>query len=269
MKRENSLSYGVRKSLLSHKHKLTFYIVSILWIAVVMQVVVSKLVQSETDILAALIRTNSEDSTYELETAAHFGNGDLSLEAKEEIIYYVADKIGLTINDEINVKKLDKDSEVFIEKESKNAKTLIKLVSVEEKDSLGISETNHYILIRLRIGEDSKSILSYRNLIKDILTDLGTSNIQTTIQLIDTYEGKLSLDEINSIADNMIDSLYGKVSYENRQEDFFTVYAYSALLEEYITSMDTKINIHIAANFDEQSNTTKLYLGSPVIKIDY
>lgn len=269
MESKYSLFYDLKQLFHDHKHKMTFYVVAVLWIAVIMQIAVTSFMQTEDNILEALVRTNSEVNAFELETAAEFGNGYLSIEAKEEVIRLVAEKIGLEVDEEIEVLKQGNNSEVFIDKTSKNARTLIKLVSVEEEDSLGVVEMNHYILVRLKVNENLNSIVQYRDLLNKILSDLNSSNIQTTMQLIGTYQGKLSLDQMNAIADNMIKLLHGEVSYENRQEDFFTVYAYSGLLEEYITSMGTKINIHIATNFDETTDTTMLYLGAPVIKADY
>ena len=201
-----------------NKKRLVSYIVLTLWIAVIMQFVVDRLVQSETDIFATLIKNNSEVTSFELETAANLGTGDLSLENKEEIVAYIAKGIGLRIDEKIKTYNLDRTSETLIEKKSKNSNTLIKLISMESKNSIGIIEMEHYIIVRLEVLEDIHSFIYYRDLIEDLLKDLGSENVQTTMQLAGTYEGKLSLDEIDKLVSTMIEHLHGEITYYNRIE---------------------------------------------------
>lgn len=113
------------------------------------------------------------------------------------------------------------------------------------------------------------NLLEYRDLLKEVFKDLDVKDVQTTMQLSSDYKGKLSLDNMNKIADNMIQNLEGKIAYENRKENLFTIYAYSGLLDEYVTSLGTKINIHVAMNYDEATDTTHVYLGTPVINGGY
>lgn len=252
-----------------NKKRIVSYIVLTLWVAVIMQFLVNRFVQSETDIFARLIKNNSEVTTFELETVANFGKGNLSLEGKEELVRHIAAGIGLRIDEKIETNNLDKSSETFVKKKSKNSNTLIKLVSMENKNSLGIIEMEHYIIVRLEVLEDIQSFIYYRDLIEDLLKDLGSMNIQTSMELVGTYEGKLTLDEMDKLVTTMIKHLHGEITYENRKEDLYTIYAYSGLLEEYITVMGMKINIHIAASYDEALNITKIFLGTPIIRKDY
>jgi hypothetical protein len=215
------------------------------------------------------VRTNSEASAFELEMAADYGSDILTEEEKKELILYIAEKIGLEVKGDLTVNRKDNDSEIFIQKDNKNADTTIKLVSLEQKNSTGNAKIKNYLLVRLKIYKNAESILYYRKLLESVFNGLNTSNIQTTMKLTNNYKGRLTLDEMNQIADGMIKGLQGNVAYANRQKDLFTVYAYSGLLKEYITSADTKINIQVAIDYDETSDCTNVYLGTPVISGEY
>jgi hypothetical protein len=265
----NDFSKQIKQLLLQKNSKLTIYVIGVLWIAVIMQIAVNSLLRPDSNILEAFVSTNSEVSSFELEMAADYGTGYLSESDRKDLIVFVAKKIGLKTNGEITINRDNEDCEIYYEKIGKNAETLIKVVSVEQENEKEIAEIHHYLVVRLKLYNNLESVLSYRGLLKDIFKELNTKDLQTTMQLTSNYKGKLSLHDMNRIADDMIQNLQGKVAYANRQEDLFTVYAYSGLLDEYVTSLGTKINIHVAINYDEEANSTKVYLGTPVINGGY
>ena len=269
MKDRNNLSKQIKELFVGKKAKTTIYILGVLWIAVVMQIAVNTLFRPENNILEAFVSTNSDVSSFELEMAADYGSGYLSEDDKRELLLYVAGEMGLQVDQDVTINRDKENCEVIIQKKSKNAETLIKLVSVEQENTEGLTEINHYLLVNLKIYENMDSILNYRVLLKDVFKNLKTTNLQTTMQLTANYKGKLSLNQMNSIADSMVNNLQGKVAYANRKEELFTIYAYSGLLDEYVNTMGTKINIHVAINYDETTDKTNVYLGTPVINGGY
>lgn len=265
----NTYGRQIKKLIESKKAKVTIYVISALWIAVIMQYAVNSFLLPNKNILEAFVSTNSQVSSFEVEMAGDYGTGFLSETDKKELLHFLASEIGLKVDQPVTIDRDNNDSEIFLEKKGKNAESLLKVVTVEQKDQSGLPQTKHYLIVRLKLYNNIESILAYRSLLADLFKELKVTNLQTTLQITGAYKGKLSLDQMNSIADNMIDNLEGTVAYANRQEDLFTIYAYSGLIEEYIKSLNTKINIHVAMNYDETSNTTKVYLGTPVIRGDY
>lgn len=249
--------------------RLTIYMLGVLWIAVIMQFAVNSIYQPNKSILEAFIGTNSEVSSFEIEMAAEYGNNYLSEADKKELVRYLASEIGLQLDQPITINRDNNDSEVFALKKGKNAESLIKIVSVEQATASGLTETKHYVIIRLKLLQNMDSLMAYRSLLKDIFGELEVKNVQTNMEITGSYQGKLTLEQMNTIADSMIDNLQGSVAYANRQEGLFTIYAYTGLIDEYINSLNTKINIHIAINYDESSDTTHVYLGTPVITGSY
>lgn len=254
--------------LFKRKQKVWLYVLGILWIAVAVQVGVNHLLLPKTSLLQAFVSTNTNVSAFELEMCASYGKGYLSNQEKENLVRYLADSIGLKVEGTPVISDNGQETEVTVEKNGKNADTSIKVVTLSQQEE-GVANFHHYILVRLKLYENTESLMDYRNLLEKTMKELKTENIQTTMQLSSTYKGHLNLDSMNKIANGMIESLGGKIAYANREEELFTVYAYSGLLKEYVTSMGTKINIHIAIQYDKATDTTIVYLGTPVINGGY
>lgn len=269
MDTKKSIYKQLGSTLLKQNQKVWLYILGVLWIAVVVQVGVNHLLIPKTSLLQAFVSTNSNVSAYELEMCASIGESNLSEEEKENDIYYLADSIGLKMEKAPIVSNNGQETEMVYEKDGKNADTSIKVVTLKQQDDAGKSNFHHYMLIRLKLYENTESLMQYRKLLEKALKDLKTENVQTTMQLSSTYKGHLSLESMNKISDGMIESLGGKVAYANREAELYTVYAYSGILKEYVTSMGTKINIHIAIQYDKDTDSTIVYLGTPVINGGY
>ena len=130
----------------------------------------------------------------------------------------------------------------------------------------------HYIVVRLTIFEDMDSdILAYQERLENLLEelDIKQKSMNTTLQFSGSYAGDLSLDEKNKIADEMIGNLEGKVVFESRENDLYTIYAYTGSIPEYITVDHNKINIQVAMSYDQSTDTTKVYLATPIISGDW
>lgn len=269
MKESNSFISQIKKILRGKKSRMTIYVLGVLWIAVIMQVTVNMFLLPKSSLLEAFVNTNSEVSSFEIEMFADYGTDYLSEDDRKELVLYLANQIGLKPDKDVEIIRNGKETDSYIEKTGKNAETLIKVISLEKENKDGNMGLNHYLIVKLKLYDNLDSILNYRKLIKSTFDDLGAKKIETTMQLASTYKEKLNLDNMNLIADNMIKGLNGKIAYANRKEDLFTVYAYSGLLDEYVTSLNTKINIHVVINYDEETNTTNVYLGTPVINGGY
>jgi hypothetical protein len=92
---------------------------------------------------------------------------------------------------------------------------------------------------------------------------------QITLKYEGNKEGDLTSEQKHEVAQLLVDELQGKIAMEYDEGDLYTVYAYTGMLKEYITSMDNKINIQIAISYNELTNKTKIELATPVIGEDW
>lgn len=261
--------YEALKRILSMKKtKITLYIAAVLWLAVATQIFMNRMFYEEAELTQAFVNTNSGDLKSSIEIIADYEKDFLSEEDKKKLILYLADAIGLRVDKEITVVREDKRSEYSYEKKAKNATTVLKVISLEQEKDAEI-KMKHYVLVKLKIRDSIHSMDKYRKLLEDALGDLGIDKKQLTLQYEGSFSGILTTAEKDRIADLMVKELDGKVAMRYDEGNIYTVYAYSGLINEYITSMGSKVNIQIAMAYDEQAGKTMVYLASPILNMGW
>lgn len=257
------------KGIFSPKRiQITLYMAMVLWIAVITQVVVNHLFLRDFQITEAFIKTDMEEMESSLEIIAESQSEFLSEANKKEIILKIANAIDLNVDRDITVIKDGSYSEYSFLKEAKSARSEIKVISLEE-ETKGIAQIRHYIIIRINVFKSIQSIDNLKSDINKALIDIGVTNKQVTMEFEGAYNGLISRDDKKSIAKNLVKELHGEVILEYEENELFTVYAYTGLINDYIMSLDSKVNIQIAMTYDEELNKTMISLATPILSHDY
>lgn len=261
----------LKNILASKKTKIALYIAAVLWVAVAAQVVVNKAFREELEITEAFIKSDTEEMQSSLEIIAEYDAESLEDQEKKDIIRKLADSIGLTIDEEITVWEEENRSEYLFFKQAKQATTELKVISIDPKEN-GTEEaegTKHFIIVRLSIKQGIRSIDGYKKALEGALAKLKVKDKQITVKYEGTKEGDLTARQKHEIAELLVNELQGKIALEYDEGDLYTVYAYTGMLKEYVTTMGTNINIQIAITYNELTNKTKIALASPVLIEDY
>ena len=252
----NKVAASFRNTISLRRTKITLYVATVLWVAVATQMLVNRVFQEEVRITEAFVKTNAEEMQSSIELAAEYRTGDMSAEEKKTIICDLAAKIGLTIDKEISVWEEGDRSEYYFFKRAKKAISEIKVISVESK---------HYIIVRLSIQEGIAGIDKYKSILETAFKELQVKDMQTTLKYEGNQEGDLTSKQKHDLAQLLVEELQGEIALEYDEGDLYTVYGYTGMLKEYVTTMDTKINIQIAISYNEVSNKTRITLATPII----
>jgi hypothetical protein len=252
----NKVVESFKNTLSLRRTKITLYMATVLWVAVGTQMLVNRVFQEDVKITEAFVKTNTDEMQSSVEIAAEYRTGDMSADEKKTLICDIAAKIGLTIDKEISVWEEGNRSEYFFYKRAKKATSEIKVISVEQK---------HYIIVRLSIQEGIASIDQYKNKLETALRKLDVKDMQVTLKYEGNQEGDLTSEQKHEVAQLLVDELQGEIALEYDEGDMYTVYAYTGMLKEYVTTMNTKINIQIAISYNEVNNKTRITLATPII----
>lgn len=258
----------LRNIIVSGKLRGYLYIAAILWVAVVTQVIVNKTFREELKITDAFIKSDTDEMQSRLEIMAEYYIDTINANSEKKIISELADSIGLRIDNDINVLEDENRIEYSFFKQAKQAFTELKVISLETKEEDAIS-MKHYIIVRLNLQKSIKNIDKYKTLLEASLKDLGIKNKQITLKYEGVREGDLTSARKHELAKLLIDELHGELALEYDEGDLYTVYAYTGMLNEYITTNDTKINIQLVITYNELTNKTKISLATPVMNEDY
>ena len=244
------------------KTRILLFVVVMLWIAVFLQMAAEHLLMKKGNISEAFSELRTEENLGTVSVTAIYQNQFLSEYDKKQLIYTLAEKIGLKVEEEPFVFYAENRCEVWYEKEAARANTLLKVVSIRQN---GVEE--HLLYVKLSIQEKTaKSAVFYQERLRDALEELGAEQISVTLELSGEQQGQLSLEKKNMLTNALLESLAARSIYENRDNEYYTVYAYTGRIDEYIVVEGKKINVQVAVFYDREEDVTKIYVATPMLE---
>ena len=246
------------------KWRLLWILIAAAWLFVILKLVAGSFFEKNTSLVAAFTVTNPTELSATVEITARcpeWQEGD-----GERLLEQLAASIGLRLDGTEKRETLttEQRQETCITKEAKAATTEMRIIRLHGTDGEE-SVKKDYVYAKIELKEALDTVLAYKVLIEYTLEKLSCTEISTTIQLMGDYAGYLTLDKRDEITEKILRALEAEVVYEYREADLYTVYAYTASLENYITVENKRINLHIAMSQDEENYRTILYLASPVL----
>ena len=242
-----------------------------------------------------------ELDTY-IEGYGKFGICYLTQEEKERLVENIASALGITSSYGLATVYEEEVNTTVLSKESVNGNVTIKAITQEQQHTENTAEpavtepqvtenadspagtepqvtgnTNglegtqpqaQYVYVNITVYNNIDCAVSYRELVEGMFDAMGIQG-NVNMNLVGSLEGALNSTEKNELADGLLDRLGAKVVTENRDNDIFTIYAYSKGAGSYITIGGNKINMNIAIGYDEEQDRTKVYLASPINSLDY
>ena len=200
-----------------------------------------------------------ELDTY-IEGYGKFGVCYLTQEEKKRLVENIASALGITSSYGLATVCEDEVNTTVLSKESVNGSVTIKAITQEPQ--------TQYVYMNITVYNNIDCAVSYRELVEGMFDAMGIQG-NVNMNLVGSLEGALNRTEKNELADGLLDRLGAKVVTENRDNDIFTIYAYSKGAGSYITIGGNKINMNIAIGYDEEQDRTKVYLASPINSLDY
>lgn len=252
------------KKMVLPKHALLWILIAAVWIFVILQLVAGVLFKKNTSLVSAFSVTNPGFLEATVEVTTRFPEEYLDSFDKQQMIRQMAKGIQLTITEEPVIETTESRQELAYRKSARAADTELRIISLREENGEG-EEIKHYLYAKITLKESVETILTYKKLLEETMASLKGTDISATIQLMGEYSGYLTLERKNTVTDRILSALNAEVVYDHREEDLYTVYAYTAALENYIVVENKKINLHIAMSRDEENYRTVLYLATPIL----
>lgn len=233
-----------------------------LWIIAGTRYVTEKIIYRERNLKEAFAVASPGRTTGTVALAARIPEAYLTEADQKQLIRFVAERIGLIVDTEPEPVTEGTQSGFCYRKKAKYADTSIKLLGIEDIQS----GNKYYLIVRLSLAEDEGDGIAYfRKCIAELAAELELLEVQSSVQLNRSVSQDMSLAARNHLADRILKKLGCKVVCENREEELYTVYAYTKGLNEYIVSGDDRINVQLAMYYDEKNDETVLCVASPVI----
>ncbi len=256
-----NLQKSVLKKFNFTKWRLLWMLIAAAWLFVFLKLLVGAIFEKNTSLVAAFSVTNPQEISATVEVTARYPGEVTTEKEKIRLLEKLADAIGLSLTMEPEITETTQRQEVAFSKDALAADTDLKLISLSKEEG----SIEHYLYAGICLNQSLDTVLAYKTLLEETMEELSCADISTTIQLVGDYAGYLPLERRNEITEDILDALGAEVVYEYREHELYTVYAYTACLDNYITVEDKKINLHIAMSQNEDHYRTVLYLASPIL----
>lgn len=253
---------------MNKKLKVTMYVVGILWIAVLSQVVVNKVFMDDARIIDAFIDTDSNIEESKLNLVINYGNEFLLNNKKEEILDSFAQSAGIDTY-EVSKEYADSASTMKIEEKRKGIETSLELITITRKKEQENISYNYFILLQMKFSQNYKDVITYKKKIEKCIHDMKVKDYQCIMKFTGSYKGELSTEEKDKKVKELLKSLEARKIESISSDNYYTAYAYTGLVEDYIEVAGKRININIATTYNEEEDKTELYLATPILNEDY
>lgn len=256
----NQLKQTVKKINIT-KWRLLWMLIAAAWIFVFLKLLAGALFEKNTSLVAAFSVTNPQEISAMVEVTAKYPEEELSDKNKLLLMKEVADSIGLSMDEKPDITEGGARKEIRFFKDAVAADTELKVITLSPENA----QANTYLYAKISLNRSLDTVLAYKELLEKAMKEMSCTEISTTIQLVGDYAGYLPVERRDEITEHILDALGAEVVYEYREPDMYTVYGYTAGLDNYITVEDKKINVHIAMSQNEERYRTILYLASPIL----
>lgn len=170
----------------------------------------------------------------------------------------------------------DEDKLYIDEYSDNNINQIVATNMVENGDVLGFKVysgdlgqmKSSYIIIDIIHNKGYKGIVERCNQSREILQAFG-NEIETTINIVGTYEGQISDKRIQAIIDKILLDIRGKIIEEVEAETYRSLTIYTPLIQRAIEYDSKRVNLHLAIRYNEYENKTYLYIANPLITLNY
>ncbi len=265
----------------------------LIWVSIVIAAILSGIIiyaalkdDEEVVLVSAVKVMTGWDSCVsvvgEISATAYYGDMYLDNREKKELLISLAKDIGIREEFEFGASWENGRDMVYLCKKGASSEFKLSMNTIETAAATAVSASAvaghtektyaQYIVCRLNITDSPESVCHYAELITDEIEKRGLY-CDLTLTFISSYDGEFGSEERNVLTDDILKSLGAKVVAENRSEELFSVYAHTAAaaadMAEGIVIGNDKINVNIAINYNEAKGQTRVYLATPIIKMEY
>lgn len=246
--------------------KKKIYIVVLIWVAVLLQIFITKQIDRESEMVAMVMSDGIENVTAaEVKLYAHYGDEVTSEKAREKIVKHVGECLGITDGYSITQKEEAENVSTVYCKKGENGDTTIRLISMQQTNADGTNGMENYLMTELSLkNQSTEQIYACKEQLEQIYADLGME-ASTNLYLCSQEKGRMSEDEMQNMTEQFFDTMHAKKRKTISLEDTLCIYGYSENVAEYVYQDDTRVNVNIAFTYDEEEDITYIHRALPFI----
>ncbi len=154
----------------------------------------------------------------------------------------------------------------------KNEKGYSVVIIVHSMDFTGIEdgpggfESN--IVVDVALGGDMEELPHIERKVKDLVEGY-MEGARTNCCIVGSYAEKVPRDSIEAIIGSILQSAGASEVERAVYDDFVSVSAYTPDIGRYVEMRENRVNLNVAMRYNSFEGKTYIWLGSPVISLEY
>lgn len=238
-----------------------------LWIAVMVQVVVTMAFEKDADITQAF----AVDDNINIRKCSIEGTACLSCDRQsfDNEAIMLLENFALTFSGENGTDSITySDEKLPCYKFECNTRDGDFHATVSWSDKMNQA----YLHCNIQVKNTAEKMEEVHSLLKDVFDRAGKDGCISDDIIYSSIEadrmGRMSDSECTGCTDTM----FGRLNAEKITgggDVFYTVYGYTPDISDNIQSNGKKINVQVSYSYDEENDVTRISLGSPVLNSDY
>lgn len=213
------------------KLKAAIYIGTLLWVVAFVQMGITRILYTEDNFSQAFARNQLEVVSSKVELKAKIGKED-----KNRII----------------------QKEVWEKEFGEN--TIVSISNVNAID---------YLHALIDTNADTKNMSQTKKKLSSFLNKMNYNDYQLHTIVECQYKGKMTQKEKQSLTEKLFKQ-YGAMILSNKEDNnYFVAYGYTLGEQDSITINGKKVNLNLAITYDEEKGVSRIFLGTPLIQVDF
>lgn len=233
------------------------FVLSTFLIAGVLRLVTGHLFQKNVSLAGAFQKLSPEKEEAVITLTGRFSPASYGFSEKK-LLESFANRLNLKMDSEPHKLYLSGREELIFEKNGEEAHSVLRVVILTETEEVYLC--GDFTLYN--ISPEGAAV--FREELCKKAKRFGLSEISSTIELCGLYRGEIPLGKKDELVDRLLRELYAEPVYENRENDNYTVYAYTGSEKELVVVGHRKINVQAAIYYDENTDISKVILASPL-----
>lgn len=201
----------------------------------------------------------------------NYGDNYLNEERTANLLDQIAVRLGID-----SVYKYDRTQEdgkyiATLTKEAKDATVKIKVTTIEIEEAENVISQNSYIEMEMTINNSIESGLYYREKMAEVMKSfcMKDCNDKIYMSIMGEIDGEMDIEKQKELANKYIEKMNGKLVLDTENDGFYSLYAFSDEIKEYVAIGRARVNINIVFSYDDIRDKTIIHIGSPIVNYDY
>ena len=233
--------------------KVMLYFISLVWVAVLLQLVVVFGTKNDAKVVQAFQTVDSVPLQSIVTATGTYGEYLVAEQTQEKLCQYIAKGLGIT-SYQTTKQEVDGRQELVFSSSNDTAKTTIILWEQEQKQ---------HITTTVTLDQNVDSVVAVKERVEKVYRRLKMEP-EVNFYMKGALAGQMQEERMEQIKNQIFQVLETKTVKYQICSDANMFYGFSQRLKDSRKINDKKVNVQLVFTYNEEKQQTELYLGVPV-----